>query len=398
MTEFKFPAPEVKKEYDVCVVGGGVAGVAAALAAARAGVSVVLLEKAALLGGLATIGLVNWYEPICDGKGKKIIGGIGEELLLASMRYGQDTLTDDWKIRKESDEKSKRYATHFSPFAYAVTLFELLDEACVTVRYDTLATYPNMVNGICEGIIAQTKSGAEFYPAKMVIDATGDAEMFLRAGCECEDGANYMSFVSHYHKYGTETEPKLLGMRKWLVSGSFMVGTGHPEGFPYLKGGSSDDVNLHIQTGQRILLSQLKNMDKNAGELVSLPMMPQFRKIRRIVGEYTLTEDNMYSHFDDAIGTFADFRVSRRTQWYEVPYRTLYSKSFPNMLAAGRIISSAGEAWEATRVIPVAVLTGEACGTAAAMAVKEGITAPEINVDSLRRTLTDNGNIVTKPE
>ncbi|MBR2473185.1 MAG: FAD-dependent oxidoreductase, partial [Clostridia bacterium] len=69
MTEFKFPAPEVKKEYDVCVVGGGVAGVAAALAAARAGVSVVLLEKAALLGGLATIGLVNWYEPICDGKG-----------------------------------------------------------------------------------------------------------------------------------------------------------------------------------------------------------------------------------------------------------------------------------------------------------------------------------------
>ncbi|MEE1357076.1 MAG: FAD-dependent oxidoreductase, partial [Clostridia bacterium] len=74
--DFKFGVPEHKGKYDVAVVGGGVAGVAAALAAAREGASVVLLEKLAALGGLGTVGLINWYEPLCDGKGRKIIGGI----------------------------------------------------------------------------------------------------------------------------------------------------------------------------------------------------------------------------------------------------------------------------------------------------------------------------------
>ena len=95
MLNFKFPTPEVKQEYDVAVIGGGVAGAGAALAAARAGVKVILLEKAALLGGLATIGLINWYEPLCDGNGKKLIGGISEEFLHASIKYCQDTLPKD---------------------------------------------------------------------------------------------------------------------------------------------------------------------------------------------------------------------------------------------------------------------------------------------------------------
>lgn len=83
----QIPEPEIKKEYDVVVVGGGVAGAGAALAAARCGASVLLIEKSALLGGLATIGLINWYEPLCDGKGKKLIGGIAEEFLFAAFRF-----------------------------------------------------------------------------------------------------------------------------------------------------------------------------------------------------------------------------------------------------------------------------------------------------------------------
>ena len=106
----------------------------------------------------------------------------------------------------------------------------------------------------------------------------------------------------------------------------------------------------------------------------------------------------MYNVFEDAIGAFADFRPSRRTQWYEVPYRTLYSSGFPNMLAAGRIISSTGEAWNASRVIPVAVMTGEACGTAAALAVRNSVTVPALDVRQLRDTLALNGNIVSKPK
>ena len=71
----------VKKERDVLVIGGGVAGVCAAVAAARNGASVLLIEKAVNLGGLATIGLISWYEPLCDGEGHKMISGLGEELI-----------------------------------------------------------------------------------------------------------------------------------------------------------------------------------------------------------------------------------------------------------------------------------------------------------------------------
>lgn len=398
MLNFNFPTPEVKQEYDVVVVGGGVAGAAAALAAAREGASVILLEKAALLGGLATIGLINWYEPLCDGKGKKLIGGIGEEFLHASIKYCQDTLPADWREKGESDGESKRYTTHFSPNAFAIALFELLIDAGVTVRYDTLATYPQMDGDICTGVLSETKTGCEYYPCKIVIDATGDAQVFYRAGCECEDGTNWMSFVSHYRKFDETLKPDMLAMRRWKVSGSGMTGKGQPEGFKPIAGVTSDEVNLHIQTGQKILISQLKTMDRNAGELTQLPMMPQFRTIRRIVGDFTLEESNMYQSFEDSIGAFADFRPSRRTQWYEVPYRTLYTSKLPNMLAAGRIISSTGEAWNASRVIPVAVMTGEACGTAAALAVKNGVSVPNVDVNELRALLTKNGNIVSKPQ
>jgi len=76
------------REYDVLVAGGGVAGVAAALAASRAGRSVALVEKTVLLGGLATTGLINHYLPICDGNGRQVCYVIAEELLHLSIRYG----------------------------------------------------------------------------------------------------------------------------------------------------------------------------------------------------------------------------------------------------------------------------------------------------------------------
>ena len=70
-----------KQPYDVVVVGGGIGGIAAAVAAAREGAKTILLEKQINLGGLGTVGLISWYEPLCDGKGKKMIAGIGEELI-----------------------------------------------------------------------------------------------------------------------------------------------------------------------------------------------------------------------------------------------------------------------------------------------------------------------------
>ena len=79
-----------KDDYDVIVVGGGIAGIAAAVAASRTGAKTLLMEKQVNLGGLATVGLISWYEPLCDGKGKQLIFGIGEELIKLSVKYGFD--------------------------------------------------------------------------------------------------------------------------------------------------------------------------------------------------------------------------------------------------------------------------------------------------------------------
>ena len=87
----------IKKRYDVIVCGGGVAGVAAAFTAANDGHSVLIIEKSNILGGLATMGLINLFVPMCNGRGKQIIFGLCEKWARLSTEYGYDTIPKEWK-------------------------------------------------------------------------------------------------------------------------------------------------------------------------------------------------------------------------------------------------------------------------------------------------------------
>ena len=104
----------IKDSYDVIVVGGGIGGVAAAVAAARNGAKTLLMEKQINLGGLATVGLISWYEPLCDGKGKQVIGGICEELIRLSIKYGMENLPAQWGGEGRNHNRYDRFATHYS--------------------------------------------------------------------------------------------------------------------------------------------------------------------------------------------------------------------------------------------------------------------------------------------
>ena len=116
-----------KENYDVVVVGGGIAGVAAAISAARQGVSVLLIEKKINLGGLATGGLISWYEPLCDGKGNQLIYGIAEELIKLSVKYSYDSLNSKWGGSvDESIAANKRYSTFFLQQYLHLPLMNLL--------------------------------------------------------------------------------------------------------------------------------------------------------------------------------------------------------------------------------------------------------------------------------
>lgn len=388
----------VREPAQVLVVGGGVAGVAAAVAARRAGAQVLLMEKAALLGGLATNGLINWYEPLCDGEGRQLMFGLAEELLRLAIRYGDDTLPRVWRedarpvpperVRPEKQHPDGgRYATFFSPTLFQLALDELLAAEGVELRLDILAARPVMDGQRCLGVCCESKSGREFYPAAVVVDATGDADLFTRAGAPCELGRNYLSFVAHV--CDTAAKPSAIRLRRWASRGADLHGTGHPAGYPTVAGVRCEEVTRFLLDGRKLLLDSLRKGERTQRDVVALPAQAQFRTTRRICGAVTLTEAAQGLRCEESIGLACDFE--RPGDWYEVPWGSLYCAGYPNLLAAGRMISSSGWAWDVTRVIPVCALTGQAAGAAAALALRDGADVGRISVPALQAELSRQG-------
>ena len=381
------------QEYDVIVVGGGVAGVAAAVAAARNGAKTLLMEKQVVLGGLAMIGLISWYEPLCDGKGTQMVTGIAEELIKLSVKYGFDRLPEKWGGEGKYAACNERYSTHFSPGIFALAMLEYLEENGVSLRLDTLATYPDVENGVCKGILVETVGGREYFPAKMVVDATGDACICDRAGIPTELGNNYFSYITHEIDREGAKELAETGdfrtARKWKNAGSDLFGNGNPEGKGFIQVISADDVTEYMIWGGKQVLKRLKSEDKDSRDVMSIPLMPQFRKIRRIVGEaeFDGSEDGIV--IEDSVGVFGDFRKAGRH--FQLPYASLYNRKVGNLFAGGRIISAKDDGWELTRVIPVAALSGEAAGTAAALCVKEKCSNHMLDRKKLQEALHVSG-------
>jgi hypothetical protein len=388
----------VKDSYDVVVVGGGIAGISAAIAASRRGSKVLLMEKGIVLGGLATAGLISWYEPLCDSQGKKMIGGIAEELIQLSVKYGFDNLPEEWRDGANRGETTKRYATHYSPTIFAMALDERVIESGIHIILDCLAVLPVMEGGRCLGIVAETKEGKVFYGAKAVVDATGDADVFARAGAPTAIGENYMTYVAHgltkeaIHAYNEKND--MLRLRKWFHAGSDLFGNGHPAGMKLYAGVDSEEITEFVLTGRKMLFDRIKKQDRQSRDVTMLPSMPQFRKIRRIVGEYEFRAIDGET-FENTIGSCGDFRPDGRGKHYQIPYTSLYHRSCDNMIAAGRIISASGDGWEVARVIPVCALTGQAAGTAAAMSAGKGICFKDLDVDALQTSLVEQGVLMT---
>lgn len=195
-------------KYDVIVAGGGISGVAAALSAARLGKSTLLLEKNTALGGLATIGLINFWVPLCNGRGKQIIKGMAEELLRLSIRYGFDSLSDEWKNGEPDHPTTNRYVTRYSIGMFALALVDLLHSSGVKILYDSVVSQPVMEDGHCKGLIVDGKSGRQFYEAGMVVDATGDADVLLWAEYICRFIEAYQQAGVDVKMLSSQNEPK----------------------------------------------------------------------------------------------------------------------------------------------------------------------------------------------
>ena len=384
-----------KGSFDVIVIGGGIAGCSAAIAARRHGRSVLLIEKLTVLGGLATTGHITIYLPLDDGYGRQVIGGISEELLKLSTKYayhGTDIRT--WK------EEGRRYECKFNGPAFSLALEELLVTEGVEILYDSLFVGGLMHGGICKGVFVENKSGRSLYAAKAVVDASGDADLFFRNGSRCIAAKNSLSIWF----YATDSEGPAddgscinqnrggrdaPGIRLISMGRIDTKARKHIVNVPYY-GDSAEDVDRFIKDSHSSLLSEMKR--NPTLEPASLPGMADIRMARRIEGAYELSDRDANMHFDDNIAGTGDWR--RPGPVYEIPYRTLFNDHLENVLCAGRCISVSGEAWEIIRCIPQASATGQAAGTAASQLIEEGTTVRNLDVRKLRSTLKADGVIL----
>lgn len=393
--------------YDVAVIGGGIAGAAAALQSARSGKKTVLIEKTILLGGLATSGLVYIYLPLCDGNGHQVSFGITEELLRRSYQYGPGEIPANWRQEKNAEER-KRFVARFSPAAFMLSLEELLLENGVELWLDTLVCDTECKDGRMNSVIVENESGRGRISAKCFIDASGSCITARRAGLTCLEEDNYLTIWALGHlldaqgDFGRDVnvffftaagldEPHGLWiseeLREKLYSG---LSEDEIRRKITYRGLSGKSVSEFVTSSHRVLrehykIQQEKGLSRKDCYPIKLPLMPQFRKTYCLDAEYVLKTGENNRHFDDSIGLLGDWRKAGPV--WEVPFRTLYTRKMGGLLAAGRCTAASGDAWEITRVIPSAGLTGQVAGLAAAMSIDQNKEIWELDIGELQDKL-----------
>lgn len=387
--------------YDVIVCGGGVSGVSAAISCAERGKSTLLIEKSTILGGLATLGLINLFVPMCNGRGKQIIFGRCEKWVRESAKYGYDTIPPDWRGGEPEKPTEARYVSWFSPYIFTLQLTEEVTKAGIDLLFDCSAVEPITVGNICRGIITLSKAGLEYYECKMLIDTTGDLDAMRRAGVPFARGKNFATYIGKsitLKSCEAAAREKNIYKAYSTVSGysANLFGNNQPEGIPLWSGLSAEEVSDYIIKNQLKMLEGIKNDDRLSRDIASLPLMPQFRTSAHLIGDYTFTEKDVYRHFEDSVCAINDFE--HRDYLYEVPLRALTRRDFPNMLTAGRSASAEGYGWDVIRVIPPAILTGQAAANAACLAIDEKCGAGEVNIKALQKKLEEENVMIHFPD
>lgn len=375
---------DFERNYDILVIGGGVAGIAAAVSAAESGMKTALIEKSAMLGGLATMGMIYFYLPICDGKGTQVSFGLAEKLLRTAVKYSPSMDIESWK----SDFKNFRFRTTFSPAACILAYEELLLEKGVEIWYDSDFIALEKNSAELSELIIRNKGGNGKFTACAVVDATGDAEVARECGCPFVQGENQLAFWSiendddnhdeAWHRMGNST---LKGLIKGLIRQEYL---------PYHAldpRGTSDFIIESRNWARSVYKSPEINKEKRFPVLI--PSMADYRTAARIESLKNVPHDTHNCRFEDSIGMSADWSSTGTIQ--EIPYSALLPQKGENIIVAGRCIGAEQYAWELTRSIPACAVSGEAAGTAAALAVKNKTTCAALDVKLLQNNLYERG-------
>ena len=364
-------------DYDVIVAGGGIAGIAAALAAARAGKRVLLLERMFALGGLATLGLVTIYLPLCDGKGHQLSFGLAEELLKLSIREGWERDYPDTWLSGSTEHGRQRYKVRYNAQVFAVLAEQLLAEENVKILYGTTVCQVLRSGSRLTHIIVENKDGRFAIPVRSAVDATGDADLFHQAAAPVRLHETGNMPAAWFYETGAEGNVLHMVGTADVPTDEENPAVPDPVVGGRISGVDADEISRRqISCHGQSLAAFLKSGPlTEQHSLATLASIPQLRMTRCIRGAYEMDDTEAHKSFADSIGMAGDWRKCGPA--YEIPLRTLYTEDLVNCMAAGRIISVTDAMWDITRVIPACAVTGQAAGLA--MAMTDDVTALDVS-------------------
>ena len=359
----------VTGSWDVLVAGGGIAGAAAALSAARAGAKTLLVEREFMLGGLASAGLIAIYLPLCDGEGRQVSFGIAEELLRLSIRRQAKNPPDIWltpHTREERLASRRRFDAQYNPWLLAIDMETLLVSAGVTLRYGTQVVSAVRAGDRLDYVILESKSGREALRVRAAVDATGDADLCALSGAATETFRPGNVLAGWY--FSADPEYTLRGVGSAEPPRDWQTGC---EPAPLeerrFTGLDADEITDMMLLSHRHTLSHFQTLlaRNPRAEIASIASIPQLRMTRRLRGFSQPDHDQPRREYPDCVGLIGDWR--RRGAAYQIPLSMLMGPEVSNLFAAGRCVSAADGLWDAARVIPACAVTGEAAGVAAAL-------------------------------
>ena len=355
-----------EKCYDVVVAGAGVAGCAAAVAAARRGKKVALLEKTIFPGGLATGGVVLVYLPLCDGHGHQVTFGLSAEFFRLANKFGPIDPPENWR---EDRDGAPRLEVLFAPWAFVLALDELLIAEKVDLWFDTVlcGVEKSASKRKIQSLQVYNKSGFGLIYGKNFIDATGDADVAYLSGNACLEATNSQVIWTVEHREAEDSSKFKFGEN--VSVGIFAEPIDSVFTRPGICGRTVSEFVLAGRAKYRKMLEDdyaSGKEDRHGRFPLLLPSVPPLRHTRCMKGRTVLQPGRENQSVEDSIGLAADWRC--RGKVWEIPFSSLAADNVDNLFAAGRCSSAAGDAWEITRVIPAAAMTGEAAGVAAAVA------------------------------
>ena len=368
---------------DVLVVGGGPAGICAAVAARRTGADVTVVERYGHFGGLWTGGLVLLILGHIVKGNKQVCQGLGEEMMRRLDKMDGAIVDRRAGVNPTVDAEAVKYL-----------MVEMVDEAKVKVFLHCWGVDAIVNDNTVHGAVFESKSGRQAILAKTVIDATGDGDVFAAAGAEYERRLHNVGLVSRVGNMDRIDQAKARGVPKPRYLGRHTPIPG--VNWANLRGPEVDGLDVETLTKmemdhRKFIWRNMQKVRKTPGyeKVYLMETAPQLGvRITRVLnglGRVMFKDILAETKYADVIGV-GGASNAQHGEW-QIPYGALVPKTIDNVLAAGRCIDAEMRMADLVRLIPNCFVTGHAAGVAAAVAAQDGCRPRDVEVPKVQKIL-----------